>query len=447
MANYLDNIRIFNAERFVDSVATANSDASLYVTFGKNDAWPSDVSPPPVSSNTKTEYEVWQNMIGAKRITSYDIRQVIRRVNWQANTVFDQYDDQNVDLFDSNNDFYVLTSNNRVYKCLDNRNGRKSNVEPSGTNTSTTIKLSDGYTWKYMYALSDEDHLRFTLDDYIPVRKIVNDEGSEQWDIQQNAVEGGLHSIILTNAGSGYTNSDNIYVSITGDGTGAYATATRNPATNTVNAVVMVTEGSGYTRATVRIYGGGGSGATGRAVIAPFGGHGSNPTYELGASNVLINTRLIGTQGNKYPSVTEFRQVSVLKDPFKYGTETVSSNTVISQTVDLSLYNYAVGVGVPTEYYVGEEVYQGVSISDYTFKGRVVDWDGSNNIVRLSQTIGSPVLTQSLYGNDSTTNKVVNAVINPELKPYSGQVLYVDNFAPITKDPDQTEDIKILIKF
>lgn len=447
MANYLDNIRIFNAERFVDSVATANSDASLYITFGKNDEWPDDTSPPAVVSNTQTEYSVWNNMIGAKRITSYDIRQVIRRVDWQANTVFDQYDDQNNDLFNSNNDFFVLTSNNRIYKCLDNRNGLKSNIEPTGTNTSTTLKLSDGYTWKYMYSLSDEDRLRFTLDDYIPIRKIVNDEGSEQWDIQQNAIEGAIHSIILTNGGTGYTNVNNIYVSITGDGTGAQATATVNTTTNVVNSIVVVTEGTGYSRATVRIFGGGGANATARAVISPFKGHGSNPTYELGASNILINARLIGNQGNKYPDTTEFRQVSILKDPFKFGTETVSSNTVISQTLDLSLYNYAVGIGVPTDYDVGEEVYQGTSISNYSFKARVVAWDSTNNIVRLTQVIGTPTLTQSLYGNDTTTNKVVNAVINPELEPYSGQVLYVDNFTPITKDPDQTEDIKVLIKF
>lgn len=445
MANYLDNLRIFNAERIVNSVAKANSDANLYVTFGKNDAWPDDLNPPAVTSNTKSEYTVWYNMIGAKRVTSYDIRQAIRRIDWQANTVFDQYDDRNNALYDS--DFYVLTSNNRVYKCLDNRNGKKSNIEPSSTNTSSSIKLSDGYVWKYMYALSDEDVLRFTVDGFIPIRKIVNDEGSDQWDIQQNAQEGAIHSIVITNGGNGYTNSDNLYVSISGDGEGAYATATIDPSTNSVNAVVMVTEGSNYSEAVVRIFGGGGQNAAARAIISPFGGHGSNPTYELGASNIIINTRLIGNQGNKYPDTTDFRQISILKDPFRKGTKVPCSNTVVSQTLDLSLYNYAVGVGVPTDYYVGEEVYQGTSISNYQFKGRVVAWDGANNILRLTQIDGSPILTTSLYGSDSTTNKVINAVIEPELKPYSGQVLYVDNFAPITKDPDQTEDIKILIKF
>lgn len=446
MANYLNNLRVFNAENFT-KLAQSNTTASLYLSFGKNDEWPNDLNPPEVAANTKTEYDVWFNMIGAKKITSYDVRQVIRRIDWTANTVYNQYDDQNTSLFSANSNFYVLTSNNRVYKCLDNKNGIKSNIEPNGTSTTGTIKLADGYTWKYMYALSDEDKLRFTIDDYIPVRKLENDDGSDQWDIQQNATKGAIHSIVLTNGGSNYSNINNIFVTIVGDGTGAYATASVNTVSNVVNAIVMVTEGSGYTRASAYIFGGGGANATARVIISPFGGHGSNPTYELGASTVLVNTRLVGNQDNKYPDTTEFRQVAIVKDPFNHETETVSSNTVVSQTLNLSLYNYAIGVGVPTDYDVGEEVYQGVSVSDYSFKARVVDWDGTNNIVSLTQTLGTPILTESLYGNDSTTNKIVNAVINPDLEPYTGQILYVDNFAPITKDPNQTEDIKVLIKF
>lgn len=443
MTNYFNNLRVHNAENFIK--LTSNLSASLYTTFGKNQEWPNDLSPPTEAATTATEYDVWFNMIGAKKITSNDIRQCIRRVDWSENTVYSQYDDQNANLFSNN--FYVLTSDNRVYKCLNNKNGSNSTVEPTSTNTSATTTLSDGYRWKYMYSLSEEDILRFTLDDYIPIRKLENDDGSDQWDIQDNAVKGAVHSIIVTNSGSGYTNTDNIIITIVGDGTGAYATVGLNVVAQTVTHITMVTEGSGYTRANAYIFGGGGTNAAARVVIAPFGGHGSNPTYELGASNVLVNTKFIGNQNDKYPDTTEFRQISILKDPLKNNSAVVSTNTVVSQTMQLSLYNYAIGVGVPTDYDIGEEVYQGTSISDYTFKGRVVDWDATNNIVSVTQTLGSPTTTQSLYGNDSTTNKVINAVIDPELESYTGQILYVDNFEPITKDPDQTEDIKVLIKF
>lgn len=447
MANYLNDLRVFSAERFRDSVAGANSAANLYMTFGKSNAWANDSAPPTVIANNVTNIDLWFNMIGAKKITSNDVRHVVKRFIWSANTVYSQYDDQNTTLFDGNTQFYVVTSNHRVYKCLDNRNGRLSTIEPSSVNTSSAVTLSDGYTWKYMYTLTDEERFRFVLPDYMPVKTLRLDDGSLQWDVQQAAVQGAIHSIKVTNTGSGYTNASNIIVSISGDGTGATATATLNTVSNTVNAIVMTTFGSGYRTANVRITGGGGSNASGRVVLAPLGGHGSNPVYELGGSNILIDTRLVGTQGDKYPKETQFRQIAIIKDPLKYNTSTIMSNSVISQFTTLSLYNYAVGVGVPTEYEIGEEVYQGTSLTDYTFKGRVVEWDAANSIVKVSQTRGAPVLIGTLYGANTSTTKVVNSVVYPDLKPYTGQVLYVDNITPITKDADQTEDLKVLIKF
>lgn len=447
MANYLNDLRVFGAERFKDSVAGTNPASNLYMTFGKSNAWANDSAPPTVIANNVTAIDLWFNMIGAKKITSNDVRHVVKKFTWSANTVYDQYDDQDSTLFDGNTQFYVLTSGNHVYKCLDNRNGRLSTIEPTSVNTAFAITLSDGYTWKYMYTLTDEELFRFTLPDYMPVKTLRLDDGSLQWDVQQNAKEGAIHSIKIVNAGTNYTNASNIIVSITGDGTGAAAYATLNTASNTVNAVVVSTIGTGYRTANVRISGGGGTNATARVIISPLGGHGINPVYELGGSNILIDTRLVGTQGDKYPKETQFRQIAIVKDPIKYNTSSIMSNSVISQFTTLSLYNYAISVGVPTEYEINEEVYQGTSLTDYTFKGRVVDWDGPNNVIKVSQTQGTPVLIGTLYGANTSTTKVVNSVINPDLKPYTGQVLYVDNITPITKDADQSEDLKVLIKF
>lgn len=446
MASYFENLRIFTAEKFRDSVGQSSAAANLYVSFGKNTQWSLDDDIPLATvANNKTDARIWKDMIGAKKIASTDIRHVIKRYDWEANTVYTQYDDQDTTLFNDNVKFYVLTTDYNVYKCIDNRNGRKSNVMPTSVATNTTVTLSDGYIWKYMYTLTNEERLKFLIDDYMPIKTLKLNDSTLQWQVQENATEGAIHSIVVTNGGSGYTNASNIVITVTGDGNGATAIATTNQ--NTINAIVMSTIGTNYTEATVRISGGGGSSATARAIISPFGGHGSNPVYELGGKNILINGRLVGNENNKYPSTSEFRQMALIKDPKIYGTNRISSNTVISQTMDLILYNFAVSAGVSIDYDVAETVYQGNSVDDYTFKANVVDWDGANNVIRLNNITGTPTLYQSLYGEVTLTEKLINSIKTPDLKPDSGQTLYVDNFLPITKDPHQTEDLKVLIKF
>ena len=41
----------------------------------------------------------------------------------------------------------------------------------------------------------------------------------------------------------------------------------------------------------------------------------------------------------------------------------------------------------------------------------------------------------------------MNGVANPEIKPRSGDIIYVDNREPIPRSRNQKEDIKIIIEF
>lgn len=441
MASYFNNLRVFNAEQFKKAVVDNSN--SLYLTFGKTEPWEEDTNPPNTATDVTASIDIWKNMVGAKKLLATDFRHVVPKVQWTANSFYNQWDHQNPNL----TNFYVLTSNNNVYKCLGNNFHSKSTVMPTDIDTTIPVETTDGYLWKYMYTLSNEEVLRFVTDDYMPVRKIISNDGSLQWQVQQSAEEGKIYTIKITNAGTNYTNSSNLLVYVYGDGIGATATATINTISNTVNSISMTSYGSGYSSATVRIIGGGGANATASAILTPQGGHGSNPVYELKASNLLIDARVFGTENDKYPPYVQYRQVALVKDPLKYGTTTVSTNNAVSQTYDMSMYNYAVSVGVPTDYNSNEIVYQGTSYSDATFSARVAYWDANNYILRTTQYTGEANTTESLYGLQTVTNKIVGSISYPELEPNSGEILYVDNFTPITKDPDQIDDLKIVIKF
>lgn len=425
------------AEQFLESVSEP-AYTVLYLTYGKVDAWANDANPDAANTSIATEYEVWRNMIGGKRITGNDMKHVIHRYDWKANTVYTAYDHLNIDLHETDNvQFYVLTSGKHVYKCLSNNYSSNSTVEPTSINPTATTQTADGYIWKYMFTVSDSDLLKFTTGSHIPVTKITQDDGSTQWDVQQAAVEGAIHSIVVTNGGSGYTNVSNLIVTIAGDGQSCSATASINAISNTVSNVTILDAGTGYTEATVTITGGGGAGAVARAVISPIGGHGSNPIYELGASHIMINTRLVNSENGVLPATNEFRQIAIVKDPLVKGTSNVSTNAAILQA-------YTVVTAGSGSYLSDEYVYQGASLATASFRGKVLtDNAGKLTIVN---SYGTPI-AGTLLGANSATARLVTSSDDGEFQPYSGDVLYIDNIKPIIRSLDQTEDFKIVLKF
>ena len=101
------------------------------------------------------------------------------------------------------NNFYVVTDDLNVYKCIQNNvaNG-VSTIKPTGTSAGV-IELNDGYKWKFMYTISPQDVLKFTTSEYIPVKRIgaLND-GSTQYTVEQTSVDGSIDIINRTSNGN-----------------------------------------------------------------------------------------------------------------------------------------------------------------------------------------------------------------------------------------------------
>lgn len=433
-------LRVNNAEQFKESVSEPSPNTRIYLTYGRVEPWTNEAAPDTANTSIATVYDIWSNMVGGKKITGNDIRHIIPRFNWTSNTKYIAYDDQNPNLWDKNTKFYVVTSDYNVYKCLSNNYSSNSTVEPTSVNQSTTTSTGDGYVWKYMYTLSDQDLLRYTTDDYIPVKTLSGSDGSTQWAVQTNATKGAINSIIVTNGGSGYTNANSVIVSVSGDGTGLTAIATLNLTAQTVSNITISNPGQDYSTATITISGGEGTGATARAIISPPGGHGHDPLYELGGSSIMINGRLINSEGSVLPTVNEFRQIALLKDPYKLDTTTIMANNAFLQAYKIPV----VGSG---DYIQDEIVYQGASLATFTFYARVLHWDSANNIVYVTNHTGTPTGGIALIGSGTSSRFVSTPVIPGELDKYTGDILYVDNIKAITRDPDQTEEFKIIINF
>jgi len=437
------NLSVNNAEQFLESVSEPAPNTKIYFTFGKIDDWANVSSPDEANSSIAATYEHWSNMIGGKRIVGGDFHHVVRRFDWVANTRYVAYDHMNPNLHDGNTNFYVVTSEYNVYKCLSNNMNSISTIEPTAINPYSTTTTSDGYIWKYMYTISDSEQLRFTTDGYIPVKILSQDDASTQWEVQQNADEGGILAIEVTDGGVGYTNASNIVITSVGDGTGLAAMATINNISNTVNAVIVTDSGDDYTFAYITITDGspeGGANAKARAIISPPGGHGSNPLYELGGKDIMINARLKYDEEGVLPVTNEYRQVGLLKDPVDRSTGNVASLAAFVQATKITV----VGSG---DYEEDEYVYQGANLLTASFSGKVVSWNSVTGEVLIINTKGTPSAAQSLVGSESFTAKTVSSITEGEMNKYSGHLLYMNNFEAIQRDPEQIEDYKIVIKF
>lgn len=437
---FSENLRVYNAIHFKQSLIDPDAH-NIYLTYGRVTPWANDLAPPQANSSVTSFNDIWQNMVGAKLISGNDVRHAIPRNDWAANTNYAAYDHCTCSLlmFQPNVKFFIVTSDWNVYKCLANNNGGLSSVMPTQIQTTTAVEESDGYIWKYMYTLSAEERIRFMTDEYIPVQTLTLDNNSLQWRVQEDAVDGAIEAIKVTNGGTNYSNSSNIIITITGDGSGANAIARTNAAQSITN-ILITDKGQDYTYADVSITGGGGVNAAARVMISPSGGHGSDPMRELGGSYLILNPRVRSSEDGKLPVKNELRQIALIQDPKLKATGNVATGRVYSQVLTVTVSSGS------DDYQLDETVYQGGSLATSTFNGTVVNWDSGNNQLKLANTIGTPI-SAALTGNTSTTSRVIDSVTDKDLLDQSGYLLYIDYIQPITRSIDQTEDYKIVLKF
>ena len=231
-----NKFRIHNAKQFVeafDEVSFTSGGAvtdssgllntNVYLFIGKPTAWSDDNTPPaPTDAVANTHYENWRDMIAAKKITSSDVSHCVPRKNWTNNTSYFSYTHNAATLFSQ--DFYVMTDNYNVYKCLSNTEtdsagavATTSTVKPTGTGTSI-ISTSDGYKWKFMYQISAADALKFVTPNYIPVDTVRrsngylantydNSPGQNQYDVEVATAasgNGAVEVVHMTSRGLAY---------------------------------------------------------------------------------------------------------------------------------------------------------------------------------------------------------------------------------------------------
>ena len=434
-----------------------------YIGIGKSEDWnDSDTAITPVITE-REERDFRLSMQSAKIASNYSF--VIPRHPWLANTTFSAYDD-NVVGHVSAQPFYTIIDNNQVYVCLRQSKSsggtpNPSTVAPSGT-SNVPFTTSDGYAWKFLYTVGVVDNTNFTTGNFIPVKKvgILDSDGSggitststdvQQIAIQDSAVAKPLVGFQITNSGAGYATAP--LVTITGNGSGAYATATVSG--NAVQKIEIkdsantLLGGTGYDYASVTFTAQGGDTitdvATARVKHGVTAGFGADPRVDLRSSAVMFNIQPDGIEGGEFHVGTSFRQLALIKNP------TDSADTAYTSVSGNALRRLEL-FQLTTAFTKGQ-LFTGSTSGAKGYVGHVDSdeiWFHQNETIGFKAFIAGEQIEEDVtdgIGRLDSATGIGGFNKGGAIDPFSGELLYIENRAKVVRASDQKEDIKVIIE-
>jgi hypothetical protein len=331
------------------------------------------------------------------------------------------------------------------------------------------------------------------------LRRIINWEGSSK-------------TLTVNTAFATVCNSDSRViisptVTIIGDGSGAKAYTTVDVGTGAISNIAVIDTGTGYRQADAYITSNTihGSGATANVVISPVGGHGSDPVRELYGDKVCLNVQFQGAEGvyangNGYiPSNTDFRTVSILKDPIlkvDQNNRHILVEKIANTSNSPATLNMMTRLQISYLQMDGTEPVNGLAVNNIITNERnrlraetgqlefVTELNpiarqnaamtnavrsANANIVVLNEdpTVTDPSFYIAYINNveahggyaaftkddvilkstSATKIATIEDIKGPEANTFSGEILYTENIQKVTRNPDQIEDIKVVLDF
>ena len=506
-----DQIRVLNASNFVSGISTSDNSYYVFIGLPNATDVASDwnTNTPSPIDNFDNHDSIYDTLISAKKINSTDVLRVIKKITWTSGTIYEMYrqdysinnlskQTSSTSLYGAN--FYVMNKDYRVYECIFNgaapANSGKGIIslqEPVHTDLQPRLE-SDGYIWKYLYTIKPSDIIKFDSADYIPV--------PDDWatntdvaDVRNAAVDGKIECVVVENTASAayQFNGTKNNVPIKGDGQDGLASVTF--INGKPDSVQVTNGGTGYSFGTLDLDSVvTGTGASFSVIVPPPGGHGADIYRELGANKVLIYSRIENADVTNpdFPTGNQFARIGIVENPQIFGTNNQLTAASASGVYGLRLAGVA---ATSMSVAVDGDVTQTIGIGS-TAIGKIIGYDsvtktlqywqdrslaldtstgskptygyrlnkftsspgaGGNTNVTVTTTTGTATLPidTGFTGVSTTVNSrtyyfgqsYTTGLANPEIKKYSGNIIYIDNRPEVTRATNQREDIKIILEF
>jgi hypothetical protein len=472
-----DQFRILNASNFVESVESASN--SYYITvnlsnptsvgFGRSSDW--NTNPPAPLDNFSQNLHAGATILFGKKISSANIRRIIRRIDWVAGTRYEMYrDDYSIlnpspltnasRLYAAN--YYVINSDFRVYICIENGSsglntkGNVSQDEPTFTDLepSRAGSSGDGYIWKYLFTISPSDIIKFDSTEYITLPnswatstdsqiRAIRESGDSNINLNQ------IKTVYIDNAGNNYASGLGQELSIIGDGTGGKVRV--DVTSGKITETTVTSGGKNYSYALVDL-GAINSNTTGTnaklvPIIPPSKGHGFDIYSELGSDKVLIYARFDDSTKD-FPIDTSFAQVGIVKNPTAVGTDNIYTSNTFSGLYSIKFSSVT---GTPV---IGEKIRQSLISNVGLAFGWVSSYDSETKVLKYFQD-------RSLYYNQTTRDQrdYVGISTNGRVFPFESSANLISGesslfsgsidigFSGITTNPTGTKLIDLGVNF
>ena len=456
------------------------------------------------NTNIKSNYdelETLNQILYGGKVKANNIICLIRRINWVSGKVFEQYNGRDPNL--SEKDFYCITVERNVYKCLNNNGGVPSTFMPT-TQQTGRFRTADGYVWQFMYNLSSNELIDYSVQNYMPC--IVNSN------VQNNAVRASLSSIEVLNGGNyetlsgGYVSAvqsntlvsivstalpiNNIYtnmgfyissgtgegslsqitqytantsgrwvtlnpplinvgidsvyeiapfVKITGNGTNATARAVMNG--STVKRVDILNPGVNYTHVTATLQTNTSYNTAGTLLVnpSPVDGHGGDIYTEFFASAYLINIDLDGYVINNMPRLNDIKFS-------KIGTiKNIRKFLNESEAYTANSYNNTFMATVTPTFgnYSRGDVLKPVSVNNPT---ATIVFANTTHVVGVYESQTAFFANNSSVINQNGLTGIITSISQPEVSLKSADIISQVNINSIKRTEASKEILQLLVK-
>ena len=155
----------------------------------------------------------------------------------------------------------------------------------------------------------------------------------------------------------------------------------------------------------------------------------------------MLSLKIDGDETGTLFTNNDFRVVGLVSNPLLYS-GLQANGTVYDLTTKLTVTAKSAALS-------GDEIITGGTSGA---QGRYVTFANTNatgtaGIISVTGMTGTFVATESITGNTSTVTATVASINNRDLKDFEGDILYVENRLPVSRSSDQSEDIKLIVRY
>jgi hypothetical protein len=306
-----------------------------------------------------------------------------------------------------------------------------SGIVQSNPNT-TVIKIANNSSEIFGFYTNNSIYLFNNTSSTSQLKTIANYvvNASGKWIITETAV----NTALISSGSTNYSISPRVVFETDGS---AVPTAFSfvNASTNSISSVIVFDTGSNISWANVRIQSSYGSGANLYAIVAPSGGHGKEPAVELDMKGYCVSFEFENDEnGNIISSNTNYNKIGILKNPYSISNTGSKGDIYTSNT-----YSCLLKANVSFTFNKGEVVTGATSKA----RGTVVFANSSQVFL-----VGDKSFINGEFVSNATTSNVTTISITSRGDIYTKDLmpLYVQNINNVTRQENQSESFKIVIK-